>query len=180
LEDKDFWRESSQKCTAMILIDTPVVIAWLDPQHPEHIACSRALDGCAAVDELAVSVITLAELLAQGRSREALIDDLAGFTRIELKEKVALCAGSRICRIPARKVKASLSLLSILIWEQAAALKVPILAIKPPPRSTAPRIDVLLPAIDMVGSAHAKMRRIKRARAPRRKSQRRARVRHSP
>ena len=62
----------------MILVDTSVMVAWLDPRHPDHAACTEALDGCAAVDELAISALTVAELAAGGRSREALFMDFAG------------------------------------------------------------------------------------------------------
>ncbi len=71
----------------MILVDTSVMVAWLDPRHPDHAACTEALDGCAAVDELAISALTVAELAAGGRSREALEEDLHDFAGLLLTSR---------------------------------------------------------------------------------------------
>jgi predicted nucleic acid-binding protein len=46
----------------MILVDTSVIVAWMDPSHPEHRVCSQALDFWAGRDHLAVSSVTHAEL----------------------------------------------------------------------------------------------------------------------
>ena len=55
----------------MILIDTSVIVAWLDPRHAHHSECLRAIVDWAGRDELAVSSVTYAELAAGGRTREA-------------------------------------------------------------------------------------------------------------
>jgi predicted nucleic acid-binding protein len=142
----------------MILVDTPVIVAWLDPNHPQHDACCRALDGCAAVDELAISVLTLAELVAGGRNSGALKEDLAGFSRIAVDEAVALCAGTRLSSIPVRNRRAAPSLLSALVWEQAVALKVPILAMEAPKLAGLARVPVLLPIYLRASGIRRKLR----------------------
>jgi predicted nucleic acid-binding protein len=108
----------------MILVDTSVLVAWLDPTHPDHRACSRALDACSAAEELAVSSITFAELAAGGRSREALDEDLRGFRRLDLDFAAAFRAGQAFGRWhPARQEQPVLP--DFLIRGQAAALSVP-------------------------------------------------------
>jgi predicted nucleic acid-binding protein len=82
----------------MILVDTSIIVAWLDPKHPAHQKCSRALDHCGAVDELAISSVTFAELAAGGRNREALDEDLRGFIRVELGFDAAFRAGAAFGR----------------------------------------------------------------------------------
>jgi predicted nucleic acid-binding protein len=42
----------------MILVDTSVIVAWLDPDHPDHQPCVRALENCGAVEELAVNSVS--------------------------------------------------------------------------------------------------------------------------
>src|SRR5258707_14077429 len=69
---------------SMILVDTSILVAWLDPSHPEHRMCTQALNRCSGLDELAVSSVSFAELAAGGRGRDALDQDLQGFSRIDL------------------------------------------------------------------------------------------------
>jgi len=52
----------------VILVDTSVVVAWLDRNHPNHQACLTALETCARRDQLAVSRVSLGELAAGGRT----------------------------------------------------------------------------------------------------------------
>ena len=54
----------------MILVDTSVIVAWMDPSHPEHRVCSQTLDSWAGRDQLAVSSVTYAKLAAGARNRE--------------------------------------------------------------------------------------------------------------
>ena len=144
LEGQDRWGETPQTYPAMILVDTPVIVAWLDPRHPSHDACWRALDGCAAVDELAVSVVTLCELAAMGCSAKLLGEDLRGFTRLSLDAELALRAGSAFAR---EDTKRKASLLQFLIWSQAAASKLPLLVLRAPKGWAAREVDFLVPAL---------------------------------
>ncbi|HZV34062.1 MAG TPA: type II toxin-antitoxin system VapC family toxin [Verrucomicrobiae bacterium] len=105
----------------MILVDTSVIVAWLDPDHPEHQICSDALDRCSAMDELAISSITYAELAAGGRNREALDEDLRGFLRLDLDFHSAYRAGQAFGRYHAGKTTAPV-LPDFLIRGQAAHL----------------------------------------------------------
>ena len=66
----------------MILVDTSIIVAWLDPSHQHHDKCSAALDQ--AAEDLAVSNITYGELAAGGRTRESVDEDLTDFTRLLL------------------------------------------------------------------------------------------------
>lgn len=63
----------------MILVDTSVLVVWLDPTHPEHEPCSEALERRSTIDQLAVSSVSFAELATGGRNREALDQDLQRF-----------------------------------------------------------------------------------------------------
>ena len=49
----------------MILIDTSTVVAWLDQAHPDHKTATRAIVDALMDDEVAVSVVTLAELTTE-------------------------------------------------------------------------------------------------------------------
>jgi len=129
----------------MILVDTSVMVAWLDPRHPDHAACTEALDGCAAVDELAISALTVAELAAGGRSWEALEEDLHGFRRIAADEQVAFHAGQAFARHHSKKGQGGPSLTGLLIMGQAAALKVLLLTIEPRSLRAARDVDILVP-----------------------------------
>src|SRR5438132_13637431 len=77
----------------MILVDTSVIIAWLDRSHRHHQACWRAIREWAARDELAVSSVTYAELAAGARIREAVDEDLKGFRPVDLDFASAWRAG---------------------------------------------------------------------------------------
>ena len=47
--------------SAMILVDTSILIAWLDDSHKDHEACLQALQHWAGQEELAVSSVTYGE-----------------------------------------------------------------------------------------------------------------------
>ena len=59
----------------MILVDTSVIVAWLDKNHPQHRACVKTIEHWAQRGELAVSSVTYGELAAGGRTREAVEED---------------------------------------------------------------------------------------------------------
>ena len=108
----------------MILVDTSIIVAWLDPTHPQHQTCSQALERCAAVEELAISSITFAELAAGGRNREALDADLAGFRRADLDFDAAFRAGQAFGRYRPARQELEPVLPDFLIRGQAAVLGV--------------------------------------------------------
>jgi predicted nucleic acid-binding protein len=77
----------------MILVDTSIIVAWLDRAHKHHHESRRALVKCAGRDQLAVSSVTYAELAAGGRTCEAVDTDLKTFVRLELDFASAWRAG---------------------------------------------------------------------------------------
>jgi len=77
----------------MILVDTSVIVAWLDQSYEDHAVCLESLEHWAVQDELSVSSVTYGELAAGGRTREAVDEDLKLFTRIELGFDAAWRAG---------------------------------------------------------------------------------------
>ena len=97
-------------------------VAWLDRTHEDHRACARALEHWAGQDQLAVSVLTYAELAAGGRTREAVEEDLRDFQRIELGLEASWLAGLAFGRAyPAAKDRKPV-LPDFLIRAQAATL----------------------------------------------------------
>ena len=77
----------------MILVDTSVIVAWLDKTHPQHRACLSAIEHWAQRGRLAVSTVTHGELAAGGRTREAVDEDLRDFEIIPLDANAAWRAG---------------------------------------------------------------------------------------
>jgi predicted nucleic acid-binding protein len=77
----------------MILVDTSVIVAWIDPNHSEHQKCWRAVREAAGRDQLAVSAVTYAELAAGARTREAVDEALRGFHFMPLDSDAAWRAG---------------------------------------------------------------------------------------
>ena len=77
----------------MILVDTSVIVAWLDKDHAAHSACTRALEYFAARDTLSVSSVTYAELASGARTREGVDEALKGFELLELDFSDAWRAG---------------------------------------------------------------------------------------
>ncbi len=88
----------------MILIDTSTVVAWLDEVHPDHQSSAVAVIQALEEDEVAVSVVTLAELAAGGRTREAIAQDLRGITVVEVTEDDAWHAGRVFARTPRKQL----------------------------------------------------------------------------
>jgi predicted nucleic acid-binding protein len=126
-------------------VDTSVLVAWLDPQHPHHPSCTRALEECGAVDELAISSVTFAELAAGGRNREALNEDLQGFTRIPLDFDAAFRAGQAFGRYRSGKEPARPVLVDFFIRAQAAVLGLPHLTNDRRRLASFPDVDFLFP-----------------------------------
>ena len=79
----------------MILVDTSVFVAWMDPSHSMHAICKHALSSWAGKDQLAVSSVTYAELAAGARSQEGVDEDLQPFERLELTFEAGWRAGQR-------------------------------------------------------------------------------------
>ena len=77
----------------MILVDTSVIVAWLDQNHPQHSACAKIIEHWARRDRLAVSSVTYGELAAGGRTREAVEEDLRDFEKIPLDTDATWRAG---------------------------------------------------------------------------------------
>lgn len=106
----------------MILVDTSVIIAWLDRSHQFHRRCWDALNSAAAEDELAVSAITYAELAAGGgRTREWVDEQLSEFARIDLDFESAWRAG-RVFRACHPAKGAAIVLPDFFIRAQAATI----------------------------------------------------------
>jgi predicted nucleic acid-binding protein len=77
----------------MILVDTSVIVAWLDKTHPQHRASAAAIESWAWRGRLAVSSVTYGELAAGGRTREAVEEDLRDFEKIPMDNDAAWRAG---------------------------------------------------------------------------------------
>lgn len=108
----------------MILVDTSVIVAWLDKSHPRHHACVNALVSLAERETLAVSSVTYGELAAGGRTREAVEEDLRDFEKIPLDVNAAWRAGIAF-RQYRRKDSDAPVLPDFFIRAQAAVLNLP-------------------------------------------------------
>jgi len=92
----------------VILVDTSVIVAWMDTGHEHHKACTDALFEAVGRDQCAVSTVTYAELAVGGRTREAVEEELAGFSTVELTVEDAWRAGVAFGAFPKRKEAAVL------------------------------------------------------------------------
>lgn len=108
----------------MILVDTSVIVAWLDHSHPHHRACAAAVELWAQRDRLAVSTVSLGELAVGGRTREAVNEDLRDFTVLPLDSNAAWRAGMAF-RQYRRNDSENPVLPDFFIRAQAAALHLP-------------------------------------------------------
>src|SRR5205807_6409273 len=91
---RDYKVTGVQTCALPILVDTSVIVAWLDRAHSEHKKCRDALELLAGRDQLAVSSVTYAELAAGARSREGVDEELKAFERLDLDFEI----GRASCR----------------------------------------------------------------------------------
>ena len=123
----------------MILVDTSVIVAWLDKTHPHHEICKRAIYE-AAKETLAVSSVTYAELAAGGRTRQGVDEDLKGFERLELDFADAWRAGLAF-RQYRRKAADDPVLPDFLIRAQAAVRHLPHLTNDQRRTSSFPDVD---------------------------------------
>ncbi len=128
----------------MILVDTSVIVGWIDADHPCHRSCERALLRWANEDELAISAITYAELAAAGRTKEALDEILGGFKRIDYDFDAAFRAGQAFGRWnPGKKTKPVLP--DFLIRGQASMMGLRHLTNDRHQLQAFPEIDLLFP-----------------------------------
>lgn len=128
----------------MILVDTSVIVAWLDPSHGLHKECWSAIRRWAGRDQLAISSVTYAELAAGGRTREAVDEDLKGFTRVELDFDAAWRAGRAFRQHRPSKGDEPV-LPDFLIRAQAAVLNLPHLTNDRRRLAPWPDVDFLFP-----------------------------------
>lgn len=77
----------------MMLVDTSVIVGWLDRTHPAHQACVAAIEKWIQRDQLAVSSVTFAELASGARTREYVEEVLSLFQRVDLDFDDAWRAG---------------------------------------------------------------------------------------
>jgi predicted nucleic acid-binding protein len=130
----------------MILVDTSVIVAWLDRDHPQHQECARGLAYWAGQDRLAISAVSYAELAAGGRTQEAMDEDLSPFQRIDLDFKGAWRAGHAFGRSPSGKDQNKSVLPDYLIRGQAASLDCRHLTIDKRRLTAFPDVEFLFPA----------------------------------
>lgn len=108
----------------MILVDTSVIVAWMDDQHPGHRDCVAAIEAWIQRDRLAVSAVTFAELAAGARTREHVEEALSLFTRLEVDFDDAWRAGVAF-RQYRRKDSDDPVLPDFIIRAQAATRNIP-------------------------------------------------------
>jgi predicted nucleic acid-binding protein len=103
------------------LVDTSVIVAWLDKSHEAHESCTEAIETWIQQDHLAVSAVTFAELAAGARTREQVESVPEVFERLEVDFNSAWRAGQafRQCR---RKQNDDPVLPDFFIRAQAAVL----------------------------------------------------------
>jgi predicted nucleic acid-binding protein len=128
----------------VILVDTSVIVAWLDSNHSQHKKCWEAIRHHAGRDRLAVSSVTYAELAAGARTKEGVDEELRGFTRIDLDFDSAWRAGQVYRKFrPSREDK--LVLPDFFIRAQAAVLNLPHLTNDRSRMQYWPDVDFILP-----------------------------------
>lgn len=129
----------------MILVDTSIIVAWLDKSHEDHQGCLESLEHWAGREELAVSSVTYGELAAGGRTRQAVDEDLKLFARMDLDFDAAWRAGSAFGRTYLSRGEHKPVLPDFLIRGQAAALGCRHLTNDRRRLSAFPEVDFLFP-----------------------------------
>jgi len=128
----------------VILVDTSVIVAWLDPTHKHYKECWAAIRYWAGRDQLAISSVTYAELAAGGRTRETVDEDMKGFVRLELDYDCAWRAGKAFRQYrPSRADEPVLP--DFFIRAQAAVLNLPHLTNDRRRLASWPDVDFLFP-----------------------------------
>jgi predicted nucleic acid-binding protein len=128
----------------MILVDTSVIVAWLDGAHKHHKECLTAIVLWAGRDQLAVSSVTYAELAAGARTREGVDEVLKGFTRVELDFDSAWRAGLAFRQHRTTKTDAPV-LPDFFIRAQAAVPNLPHLTNDRRRLASWPEVDFVFP-----------------------------------
>ncbi len=128
----------------MILVDTSIIVAWLDATHRHHRQCLSAIVRWAGEDQLAISSVTYAELAAGARTREAVDEDLKEFTKLELDFASAWRAGVAFRRHRPGRGEAPV-LPDFFIRAQAASLNLPHLTNDRRRLAEWPEVDFLFP-----------------------------------
>jgi predicted nucleic acid-binding protein len=128
----------------MILVDTSVIVAWLDAGHKHHKECWGAIRHWSGRDQLAVSSVTYAELGAGARTQEFVNEVLEGFARIELDFEAAWRAGHAFRRHRQSKLDSPV-LPDYFIRAQAAVFNLPHLTNDRRRITAWPDIDFLFP-----------------------------------
>ena len=128
----------------MILVDTSVIVAWLDTSHEHHKKCIEAIVHWAGRDKLALSSVTYAELAAGARIRETVDEDLTGFARIDLDFSSAWRAGQAYRQFRPQKSDSPV-LPDFFIRAQAAILNLPHLTNDRRRLSHWPDVDFIFP-----------------------------------
>src|ERR1017187_2452311 len=108
----------------MILVDTSVIVAWLDGNHPHHSACAKSIEHWAQRERLAGSSVTYGELAAGGGTGGAGEGDLGDFEKIPLDTDATWRAGMTF-RQYRRKDSDDPVLPDFFIRAQAAVLNLP-------------------------------------------------------
>jgi predicted nucleic acid-binding protein len=128
----------------VILVDTSVVVAWLDEAHEHHSNCKQALNHWAGRDQLAISSVTYAELAAGARSQEGVDEALEPFERLDLDFGSAWRAGQRFRQFRPRQHDNPV-LPDFFIRAQAAVLNLPHLTNDRRRLAVWPEMDFLFP-----------------------------------
>lgn len=128
----------------MILVDTSVIVAWLDPSHPQHQKCWKAIRYWAGKDTLAVGSVAYSELAAGARTKEGIDEVLKGFRRIDLDFDSAWRAGQAYRKFRPEKQDRPV-LPDFFIRSQAAVLNLPHLTNDRGRLQYWPEVDFLFP-----------------------------------
>jgi predicted nucleic acid-binding protein len=137
-------RGITPKDPPMILVDTSVIVAWMDPSHGQHRACWAAIRHWAGRDTLAASSVTYSELAAGARTREGVDEVLGGFIRVELDFPSAWRAGQAFRQHRTGKTETPV-LPDFYIRAQAAVLNLPHLTNDRRRTALWPDVDFLFP-----------------------------------